>query len=114
MKIAPTLLLALMLLTAGCHSQERPANVLSHDQMATILREFYINEQRLGNVVRQPDSARKDFVYLQKKILDSKNTSDSVFRASYNYYMEHPDELQEIYTAVIDSLQLMMQRSKTQ
>lgn len=103
-----------MLWTAGCHTREHPAAVLSHQQMAAILREFYINEQRLGNVVRQSDSARKDFVYIQKKILDSRDTSDSVFRVSYNYYMEHPDELQEIYTAVIDSLQLMMQRSKSQ
>ena len=36
--------------------------------------------------------------------------SDSVFKKSFDYYMDRPKEMELIYTALVDSLSLMEQR----
>lgn len=107
--VASTLILSVN----GCRSNKRPKNVLSQTQMVSVLKDFYVTEQKLQSLVQQPDSAKQDFAYISNKILSSRNIDDSTFRLSYNYYMEHPDQLDQVYTSLIDSLTLMMERYRT-
>jgi hypothetical protein len=106
-----TLILGFSILTC-CEKpkQEKPEYILSQDQMVDALTEVYIAEQKVSRLSLNADSASRVFGSMEKKIFKNLNVPDSVFRASVNYYMDHPKEMEMIYAVLIDSLQLREQR----
>ena len=79
--------------------------------MVKILEELYIVEEKINHMALSRDSSKKVFAIMQSKLFKNAGVSDSVFRKSFDYYMEHPKELELIYTAVVDTLQLREQRA---
>ena len=98
--------LCLILVLAACSEAKRPESILSENEMITLLAEIYELEERVGGLELPRDSAIKIFPHYKKELFLKKNISDSVFLRSMDYYMEHPDRMERIYTAVIDSLNL--------
>lgn len=89
----------------------RPDEVLSKEEMVRVLEELYIAEEKVNQLALSRDSARKVFEALRPKVFESAAISDTVFRKSFDYYMERPRELELIYTALVDTLQLSEQRA---
>jgi len=105
------LLYAALLLTAACASRERkPAGLLSRDEMVKTLAEIYIAEDKVNHLALTNDSGQQIFKAMLPKVMAKAGTSDSLFRLSYDYYTDHPREMEEIYTALVDSLNLREQR----
>jgi Domain of unknown function (DUF4296) len=90
--------------------EKKPDYVLSHEEMVKALAEVYINEQKISRLSVNSDSASLIFGSMERKIFENLNIPDSVFRASVDYYMDHPIEMEKIYAVLIDSLQLREQR----
>jgi hypothetical protein len=90
--------------------EKKPDYILSQGQMVQALAEVYIAEQKVTRLSLTADSASLVFGSLEKKIFENLNVPDSVFRASVDYYMDHPKEMEMIYAVLIDSLQLREQR----
>jgi hypothetical protein len=96
----------------GCSSKpKRPAGVLSRRQMVEVLMEVYIAEAKVGRLGIAGDSADRVNEIFKKKVLAKTNLTDSVFRRSFNYYKDQPKDMELIYTALVDSLNLREQRS---
>lgn len=89
----------------------KPDYILSQEQMVKTLAEVYIAEQKVSRLQLNADSAAVVFGSLEKKVFSNLNVHDSVFRASLDYYMDHPKEMERIYGALVDSLQLREQRA---
>jgi hypothetical protein len=101
-----------LLVLDGCSSKpKRPAGVLSKREMVDVLEEIYIAEAKIGRMGVPGDSADRVFEIFRKKVAEKTNISDSVFQRSFNYYKDQPQELELIYTALVDSLNLREQRS---
>ena len=45
------------------------------------------------------------------KVFENAATSDSAFKRSFDYYMERPRQMEVIYSALVDTLQLREQRA---
>ena len=84
----------------------QPAHLLSKTQMATILADIHLAESYADNTFPSRDTARMAFNILQKKIFAKHNVADTVFRDSYDYYLYHLQDMDQIYEAVIDTLNL--------
>jgi hypothetical protein len=84
--------------------------VLTQSQMVKALIEIYLLEQKVNRMGLPRDSAERQFERFKPVIFERLNLADSVFKTSFNYYMDHPKEMELIYTAVVDSLSLMEQR----
>jgi len=108
--ILQTSILGLLLL--GCLKPRTPEGILTKDQMVQIISEIYITEEKLNRVNITPDSAKVVAVFLKDKILESNKVGDSVFQQSFDYYVDHPKDMELIYAAVVDSLQLREERSR--
>lgn len=106
------LLFSVMILT-GCKKDERPANVLSKEQLASIMMEMYMAESRLNGLSMPKDSAAKLFMPFEDSVLMRAGVSDSIMRKTYQYYFDHPDELDKVYDIMIDSLNLREQKEAT-
>jgi hypothetical protein len=99
----------------GCKSDvERPGGILPADKMVTILTEIYVAEEKVNRLVLPRDSATQVFEIMEQKIYDKTGIADSVFKASFDYYMDRPKEMEAIYSALVDSLQLKEQQAPSQ
>ena len=95
-------------LLGGCDSNEPPQGVLTQQQYAAWLIDVYLAEARLASHPR--DSASPLFFSFEKKLQQRHGLSDSVLKRTYQYYLNHPDQLEQVYVAVVDSLSLREQR----
>ena len=110
--VSSFLLVATFAAITSCSKPEvkRPDYILSQEEMVKALSEVYIAEQKVSRLSLNTDSAMQLFGPLEKKVFENLNIPDSVFRASFDYYMDHPKEMEMIYAVLIDSLQLREQR----
>lgn len=108
--LLPSLIVAVMALSGSCSKPDRPQGLLTHDQMVKALSELYIAEQKASGVGVPRDSTARIFKVMAPQVFTRIGIQDSVFKMSMDYYMEHPTELEEIYTALIDSLNLREQQ----
>ena len=104
---------AIVALLGACQRDEKPEDLLSHEKMISALKDIYLLEVRVNDLQQGEDSTRQIFLYLEKKALESHNIADSTFLRSFNYYTEHPDELDMIYARLLDTLNLLNERSRT-
>jgi hypothetical protein len=104
--------LSLLLVLASCSRPEQvlpPPNLLSKQEVTSLLIQFHLLESRVEASRLSPDSARSLFLSQQQLVLQRHHVStvDSAFEHSYRYYSTHNKDLDEIYAGVIDSLETM-------
>jgi len=63
-------------------------------------------EAKLNNYSIPYDSANKLFIPFEESVLKKYGVSDSTLYKTYQYYFDHPKEMEKIYEIVIDSLSL--------
>ncbi len=106
-------LLTTILVLTGCRGDKTPPGVLDQKQYADYLVNIYIAEAKLNTLAITPDSAMKLFQPFEASLLAKYGVSDSVIQNTYQYYLAHPAQLEQVYTTVIDSLNLMEQKGNT-
>lgn len=100
-------LLALALALPACQRPEeplRPADLLPSSQLVAALVDLHLLESQVESAALKPDSARALFLAQQKSIFWNYHMNDSSFQHSVHYYGIHGKDLDDIYAAVIDSL----------
>jgi hypothetical protein len=106
---------AFLFCSTSCGTKRgREQGILSHSEMVHALMEVYITEQKVTALTLPRDSSAILFKKLNERVLDSLHVQDSVLKKSYNYYLDRPQELEDIYTALVDSLNLREQRAVSQ
>ena len=104
--IKRTLILTALAMMAACAEKSGNKDILSHQEMVKIMEEVYIAEEKVNHLALPRDSADQVFSALKTRIFENAALSDTLFKKSLDYYMEHPKELELIYTALVDTLQL--------
>lgn len=93
------------LLSACVTDPKPPAGALSKEQMVAILVEVHIAEAKAQQAgFRTSDSTQFYYKYLEKKILKDFKTDSTQYHDSYRFYVQHIKLMNEIYTAVVDTL----------
>jgi hypothetical protein len=105
------ILVILVMIAGSCTMKPKPAGVLSKEQYAALLVEVYVAEAKLSQLPVTPDSTMRLYLAHQPDLLTKFSISDTTLKATYEYYLSHPKELEEVYTAVIDTLSLREQRA---
>lgn len=95
----------------SCGGDKKPDAILSHEQMAAVLVEMYIMEEKVSRMGLRSDSATQVMKLLEGDIATKAGVADSLWKKSYIWYTNRPQELQTIYAIAIDSLQLREQRA---
>ena len=106
--------LVLLLLLLACEKKRRPEGILGHQDMVKVLREIYIAEDKVNRMGVQVDSSARIIEIMKEKIAEKTGIPDSTFRKSMRYYINKPKELELIYSALVDSLNLQEQRLSVQ
>jgi len=114
----PALIIIWSLMTGvicfSCRKEETNKDILSQDQLTKIMIDLYLGEARLTNSALAYDSGRKLFMPYEESVLKKYGVPDSTLKKTYQYYFDHPTELEKIYEIVIDSLNLRERKASTQ
>lgn len=87
---------------------QKPAQLLSKDQMVAFLVDLHLAEAKISYMGNSPvDSAEKMFRNYEAYLFEKHGIEDSVYLQSYEYYLAHMEQLDEIYAAVVDSLSVL-------
>lgn len=109
MRWLPTIVLGLLLCPA-CQREAPAKGIMNQAEMVRALKAVYIAEEHVGRFGLKPDSSRKYFQRLESKLFDRMGIDSAQFERSFDYYVKHPDEWQQVYSALVDSLNLEEQR----
>lgn len=102
----------IFLLLTSCQKEKLPSGVLDREQYAALLVDIYLAEARVNGLGMMRDSAAAYYFPIEEGILKSHGLPDSVVSRTYQYYIDHPIELEQVYIAVVDTLSLREQRYK--
>lgn len=109
MRLLPAIILALSVCLA-CRDKAPPEGVFSQAEMVQALKAVYIAEEHVSRFGLKPDSARKFFSRLEAKLFDQLDIDSAQFRRSFDYYIRHQDEWEQVFSALVDTLNLEEQR----
>ena len=96
----------ILLVVSACSDSQTSNSIMDKDEMVNYLIDLHMAEAAMQNLRLGSDSAKMVFSVQEKYMLQHHNITDSVFINSYSYYLEHPMVLEEIYSAVVDSISL--------
>jgi len=102
-------IIAILTIVSCSGKEEPPKGVLAPEKMAVILSDIYLAEHKAANIGLSQDSSKKVLRHYELKIFDDHNTSDSIYKESFKYYLEHPSKLEAVYDIVIDTVSLREQ-----
>ncbi len=103
----------LLALSASCQKKkEETKGILTKTELATFLIDMYLAEARIDNMPIVKDSAIKLFLPYEEELMKKYKLADSTLKKTYQYYLDHPKEMEAVYDAVIDTLNLREQRGK--
>lgn len=104
-----------LVIYSGCSSKqasvEEKKGILSQQELSAFLIEMYLAEARLEAKPLPADSAIHLFVPYEAKLLKKYKLTDSTLKLTYQYYLDHPKQMEQVYDVVIDSLNLREQRT---
>ena len=85
---------------------KNPKGLYSMEQVAVFLKDLYVLEQKIKELRLTGDSAKIVFAYYEAKLYEEHNMTDSLYRKSFEYYMDDIKGLTRIYEIIADSLSL--------
>lgn len=108
------ILLFLLLVLVSCSKKNpgRPDDVLSKPEMVEILQEIYLKEAKISKLSLPFDSSQALYEKVEKELFLKYDIKDSVYERSMNWYYENPEELQDVYEVLVDSLMVLEKRNQ--
>ncbi len=104
--------IAALVVLVSC-KEKKPEHILSQQEMVRVMTDIYIAEEKINRLGISRDSSEKVFAAMKEKVFENAALTDSSFKRSFDYYMENPKAMEQIYMTLVDSLQLREQRAAT-
>jgi hypothetical protein len=101
------ILVCMLILLPGCIKEEKiPDDIMSKQKMVDFLMDLHIVEARISLARIPNDSIKLFFPEIEDSLYKKHQITDSLYKKSYQYYLQHIRQMEEIYSAVVDSLSL--------
>lgn len=100
-------LIFILILTLGCIKEEKPPEyILPEEKMVSILIDLHVLEGKVQQLRIKRDSSELVFNHFENEVFKKHNVTDSIYLKNLTYYYDHPQKMEKIYGAVLDSLSL--------
>jgi hypothetical protein len=101
-------ILSALLLAAGCTTPPKgpPENIIKPAEFTSLMIQLHLAEAGVIALNLPPDTANALFKKTKADVLTRKKVREADFEKAFQYYSEHPVEMDKIYAAVVDSLSL--------
>lgn len=116
MKTLSFLLLFVLVLVA-CNSKDksndsRPENLIPQEKMARILADIHQAEGIISMEEVSKDSSLLLFTEIENQIFEKYKINKAQFKVSYNWYTSHVKEYKDLYTIVVDTMNVRHSEEK--
>ncbi len=108
------LFVLLIVFACGNDEVEPPEGLLSKEKMISFLVDLHLAEAKIDLLRVKSDSARLLFKHYEKYLFEKHHIIDSVYYKSFEYYVKDLETMNEIYSAVLDSLNVMSTMQKSE
>lgn len=96
-----------LILFTGCVKEEKvPDDIMTQQEMIDFLIDLHIVEAKIGLARIPNDSIKLFFPEVEDSLYRKHDITDSLYKKSYQYYLQHIRKMEDIYSAVVDSLSL--------
>jgi hypothetical protein len=101
------LFIGLLFMGISCVNKPTPPEgIMSQQEMVDFLIDLHIIEAKVSMSRIPNDSVKLFFDYVEVSLNLKHHLTDSIYKKSYQYYLENIDLMEEIYSAVVDSMSL--------
>ena len=97
-------LVILIFCLISCNEKKPEGGVLSEDKMVSVFVDIHLTEGIASAMPIPYDSSQTLYKLMEMDVFLKHDVSDSVFNESLRYYLQYPDQMDQIYARVIDSL----------
>ncbi len=108
------LILSLTFILSACGGEELepPDNLVSKEQMISFLIDLHLAEAKINTLAVPYDSSKLLYKHYEKYLFEKHEIEDSAYYESFKYYLHNLQTMDEIYGAVVDSLNVMNTMSR--
>jgi hypothetical protein len=98
----------ILLVLTGCISSSKkiPKGIMSEEQMVAYLIDLQLADAKISTLNLPEDSIMKFYDKLELELFKKHNITDSLYIKSVSYYLYDVKGMEDIYSAVVDSLSL--------
>jgi hypothetical protein len=115
--IRVTLFLFSVILVSACSdrlvSNNKPKNLIPRDSMVMVLKEMTLLEAHIQTKYMHVSRFKETMLLSGKKLLEKHHISSQRYEESMAYYGARQDEMQSIYSEILDSLNQMATMKET-
>jgi hypothetical protein len=108
------LILGLTLILSACGGDEvePPEHLVSKEEMIIFLIDLHLAEAKINTLAVPHDSAKLLYKHYERYLFEKHGLEDSAYYKSFQYYLHNLQTMDEIYGAVVDSLNVMNTMSR--
>lgn len=98
-------ILACLLLSCVNNNEKLRIEILSEAEFGAVLKDIHLEEALLDlNQTNQTDDLKTNANKMYLQIYSRHKISEKKFNTSLDYYCEHPEKLEKIYTKILKEL----------
>jgi len=99
------LLLSILLLACTARKTKIPTGILSEKEFINILKEVHLAEAKFELYkTKGIENAKNELAHNYSAIYEKHAVTMNTFDKTINYYTQHPEQLEKIYTRVLEQL----------
>lgn len=99
----------MIVILTSCFKGEYPDNILSQDEMVSILIEVHLLEAKIQKLYLKEDSSKVLYDHYEDMLFDDLEVDRERYNNSMIYYVDNGYEMGKIYDRVVDSLLAIQQ-----
>jgi hypothetical protein len=108
-RIAPLLMIIFFISCSG-EKKHIPSDIILQDEMADILTDVHLAEASTDNRGTTMPQINRMMATKYDSLFRRHHVTFEQFKSSYNFYLDHPDYLSDIYTEVVNKLTTLESR----
>ena len=97
--------MCLILLSCGNQQKETPQDILSENSFINLLKDIHSAEAKFElHKTKGMDNAKNELAHNYNAIYETYEITVDDFDKTLDYYAQHPEQLEKIYTRVLEQL----------
>ncbi|QDH79464.1 DUF4296 domain-containing protein [Echinicola soli] len=88
----------------SCDDDKAPKYLLSEDEMVGIMVDIHMAEGMASSLPVSYDSSKKLYPLFESRVFEKHQVVDTTYTKSLEYYLRDTEKMKELYSRVIDSL----------
>ena len=102
------LLISLLLLASSCsESKDKPKDLIQKEKMSLILKDMVLLEATFNTRLIRLEDKDERMIKYNEEILNKHQVSKQAFDDSYEYYLDHKEDFEDIMELVFEELNKM-------